>query len=86
MFISGSGGPWRGGGGNASDTPVGQGTPLVISASPDIFNIGISGWSKEQQEKNENSKKRCGNMADWKTMTRTASRRRMDCLGNHTGY
>jgi len=57
MFISGGGGPWRGGGGNASDTPVGQGTPLVISASPDIFNIGISGWSKEQQEKNENSKK-----------------------------
>ena len=51
MFIGGSGGPWRGRGGNASDTPVGQGTPLVIGTPPDIFNIGISGWSKEQKKK-----------------------------------
>ncbi len=62
MFIGGSGGPWRGRGGNASDTPVGQGTPLVIGTPPDIFNIGISGWSKEQKKKEENGKKRCGNM------------------------
>ena len=57
MFIGGSGGPWRGRGGNASDTPVGQGTPLVIGTPPDIFNIGISGWSKEQKKKEENGKK-----------------------------
>ena len=53
MFIGGSGGPWRGRGGNASDTPVGQGTPLVIGAPPDIFNISRPSWSKEQKKKEE---------------------------------
>ncbi|QWP59143.1 hypothetical protein [Akkermansia muciniphila] len=87
MFIGGSGGPWRGRGGNASDTPVGQGTPLVIGTPPDIFNIGISGWSKEQKKKEENGKKNgAGTWLAGETMTRRTSRRRTDCLGNHTGY